>query len=83
MTSETTLIAYGNSSALGVKKMKLLTNNPRKIVGVEGYGLEVVERVALELPSTTQNLRYLETKRDRLGHLLTHLPESGKGQDLV
>ncbi len=69
--------------SLGVKKMKLLTNNPRKIVGVEGYGLEVIERVALELPSTTQNLRYLETKRDRLGHLLTQLPESGKAQDLV
>ena len=55
---------------LGVGKIKLLTNNPRKIVGVEGYGLEVVERVAIEISPQTQNRFYLETKRRKLGHLL-------------
>lgn len=58
---------------LGVRQMRLLTNNPRKIVGVEGYGLEVVERISLELPSHSQNIKYLQTKRDRMGHLLTDL----------
>lgn len=56
--------------ALGVKKMRLLTNNPRKIVGLEGYGLEVVQRVPIEIPANKTNIRYLKTKRDKLGHLL-------------
>lgn len=55
---------------LGVKKMKLLTNNPRKLVGLDGYGLKVVDRVPIEMPSKKENIRYLRTKRDRLGHLL-------------
>jgi 3,4-dihydroxy 2-butanone 4-phosphate synthase/GTP cyclohydrolase II len=55
---------------LGVGKIRLLTNNPRKIVGVEGYGLEVVERVAIEISPQTQNRFYLETKRRKLGHIL-------------
>ncbi len=55
---------------LGVKKMRLLTNNPRKIVALEGYGLEVVERVPLKLPACEHNQRYLETKKTKLGHLL-------------
>lgn len=55
---------------LGVGKIRLLTNNPRKIVGVEGYGLEVVERVAIEMSPKTQNRFYLETKRRKLGHIL-------------
>ncbi len=55
---------------LGVRKMRLLTNNPRKIVALEGYGLEVVERVPLKVPACEHNQRYLETKRDKLGHLL-------------
>lgn len=55
---------------LGVGKIRLLTNNPRKIVGVEGYGLEVVERVAIEMSPQTQNRFYLETKRRKLGHIL-------------
>ncbi|TVQ81140.1 MAG: bifunctional 3,4-dihydroxy-2-butanone-4-phosphate synthase/GTP cyclohydrolase II [Bradymonadales bacterium] len=55
---------------LSVRKMRLLTNNPRKIVGLEGYGMELVERVALEISSKPKNLHYLRTKRDRLGHLL-------------
>ncbi len=56
---------------LGVKKMRLLTNNPKKIVGLEGYGLEVVERVPIETPPNPRNRAYLVTKRDKLGHLLT------------
>jgi len=56
---------------LGVRKMRLLTNNPKKIIGLEGYGLEVVERVPIEMPPTERNRAYLITKRDKLGHLLT------------
>jgi 3,4-dihydroxy 2-butanone 4-phosphate synthase/GTP cyclohydrolase II len=59
---------------LGVRKMKLLTNNPKKIVGLEGYGLEVVERVPIETPPTRRNRAYLATKRDKMGHLLTLAP---------
>jgi 3,4-dihydroxy 2-butanone 4-phosphate synthase/GTP cyclohydrolase II len=55
---------------LGATKLRLLTNNPRKIVGLESYGLEVVERVPLQTGATPRNRRYLQTKRDRLGHLL-------------
>lgn len=55
---------------LGVTKMKLLTNNPRKIIGLEGYGLEVVERVQLEIEANETNKNYLKTKKNRMGHLL-------------
>ncbi|MBN1322940.1 MAG: bifunctional 3,4-dihydroxy-2-butanone-4-phosphate synthase/GTP cyclohydrolase II [Methanotrichaceae archaeon] len=55
---------------LGVTKMRLLTNNPRKIIGLEGYGLEIAERVPLEIAPTQQNRKYLETKRDKLNHML-------------
>ncbi|HEX9049440.1 MAG TPA: bifunctional 3,4-dihydroxy-2-butanone-4-phosphate synthase/GTP cyclohydrolase II [Anaeromyxobacter sp.] len=58
---------------LGVRKMRLLTNNPKKIVGLEGYGLEVVERVPIEMPPTRRNRAYLATNRDKMGHLLTLL----------
>lgn len=61
---------------LGVKKMRLMTNNPKKIVGLEGYGLEVVERVPIEIEPNEVNQRYLETKRDKLGHLILD-PENG------
>jgi 3,4-dihydroxy 2-butanone 4-phosphate synthase/GTP cyclohydrolase II len=57
--------------SLGVRRMRLLTNNPKKIVGLEGYGIEVVERVPLETAPTAKNLAYLVTKRDKMGHLLT------------
>ncbi|MHC4660804.1 MAG: bifunctional 3,4-dihydroxy-2-butanone-4-phosphate synthase/GTP cyclohydrolase II [Planctomycetota bacterium] len=57
-------------SDLGIRKIKLLTNNPKKIVGLEGYGLEIVERVALCMPAVSGNAGYLKTKRDKLGHLL-------------
>jgi 3,4-dihydroxy 2-butanone 4-phosphate synthase/GTP cyclohydrolase II len=62
---------------LGVEKMRLLTNNPKKIVGLEGYGLAVVERVPIEMVPTSRNRAYLATKRDKLGHLLT-LPATPK-----
>jgi 3,4-dihydroxy 2-butanone 4-phosphate synthase / GTP cyclohydrolase II len=55
---------------LGVRKIRLLTNNPKKIYGLEGFGLEVVERVPIRIPSNPHNERYLNTKRDKLGHLL-------------
>ncbi len=55
---------------LGIRKMRLLTNNPRKIIGLEGYGLKIVERVPLEIPPNSINRHYLETKRDKLHHLL-------------
>lgn len=56
--------------SLGVSKIRLITNNPRKIVGLEGYGLEIVERVHLETEPTKANEFYLRTKKERLGHLL-------------
>jgi 3,4-dihydroxy 2-butanone 4-phosphate synthase/GTP cyclohydrolase II len=56
--------------SLGVRKMILLTNNPKKVVGLKGYGLEIVKRVPIEVPSNTMNEKYLKTKRDKLGHLL-------------
>lgn len=55
---------------LGVTKIKLLTNNPRKITGLKGHDLEVVERVPIEMPATEENAAYLQTKVDKLGHLL-------------
>ncbi len=55
---------------LGVKKIKLLTNNPKKVIGLKGYDLEIVERIPLEIPPNPVNEKYLKTKRDRLGHLL-------------
>jgi len=56
---------------LGVKKIRLLTNNPRKIVGLEGYGLSVAERVPLQIPHNEVNEKYLKTKKEKLGHLLS------------
>lgn len=55
---------------LGIRKMKLMTNNPKKIVGLEGYGLEIVERVALEIAPNSVNEHYLATKRDKMGHMI-------------
>lgn len=54
---------------LGVREIRLLTNNPRKIVGLEGYGLKVVERVPIQIPHHEQNEKYLRAKKDKLGHL--------------
>ena len=55
---------------LGLKKIRLITNNPRKIVGLQGYGLQVVGRVAIVCPPTEHSLRYLLTKKNKLGHIL-------------
>jgi 3,4-dihydroxy 2-butanone 4-phosphate synthase/GTP cyclohydrolase II len=55
---------------LGLHQIKLITNNPRKIVGIEGYGLRVVERVPIEIPPRDANVKYLKTKKAKLGHLL-------------
>lgn len=55
---------------LGVSKIKLLTNNPKKIIGLKGYGLEIVERVPIEILPNVNNEKYLKTKRDKLGHLI-------------
>jgi 3,4-dihydroxy 2-butanone 4-phosphate synthase/GTP cyclohydrolase II len=55
---------------LGVRKMRLMTNNPKKIVGLVGYGLEVVERVPIEIPPNEINKKYLQTKKEKLGHII-------------
>jgi 3,4-dihydroxy 2-butanone 4-phosphate synthase/GTP cyclohydrolase II len=55
---------------LGLSSIRLITNNPRKIIGLKGYGLEVAERVPLQIKPSEHNLHYLETKRDKLGHML-------------
>jgi 3,4-dihydroxy 2-butanone 4-phosphate synthase / GTP cyclohydrolase II len=60
---------------LGARNLRILTNNPKKIVGIEGYGLRVVERVPLEIPATDANRRYLTTKRDKLGHIFSNFPD--------
>jgi 3,4-dihydroxy 2-butanone 4-phosphate synthase/GTP cyclohydrolase II len=59
--------------SLGIHKMRLLTNNPKKLVGLQGYGIDVVERVAIEAAATKSNKGYLKTKRDKMGHLLENL----------
>ena len=58
---------------IGVRKLELMTNNPRKLVGLEGYGLELVGRVPLEIEPNDRNLRYLRTKKEKMGHLLENL----------
>lgn len=57
---------------LGLKKIRLMTNNPKKIIGLEGYDLEIVERVPIEIPPNDVNQNYLKTKKERLGHLLNN-----------
>ena len=61
---------------MGVKQMKLMTNNPRKIVGLEGYGIEVVERVPLAVPVDDDNASYLRARRVHLGHILPDIEAS-------
>lgn len=57
---------------LGLSKIKILTNNPKKIIGLEGHGLEVTEQIKIEAPPNMHNEAYLKTKRDRMGHILHH-----------
>ncbi|MBA7636437.1 Riboflavin biosynthesis protein RibBA [subsurface metagenome] len=56
--------------ALGANKLRLITNNPRKFVGLSGYGLEIVERVPIEIPPNKNNLKYMKTKKVKMGHIL-------------
>ncbi|RME02821.1 MAG: bifunctional 3,4-dihydroxy-2-butanone-4-phosphate synthase/GTP cyclohydrolase II [Deltaproteobacteria bacterium] len=56
---------------LGVRRMRILTNNPKKIVSLKGYGLEVIEQIPIEIPPNEENINYLKTKRTKMGHLLT------------
>jgi 3,4-dihydroxy 2-butanone 4-phosphate synthase/GTP cyclohydrolase II len=65
---------------LGLKTMRLLTNNPSKRAGLEGYGLSIVERIPIETEPTAQNIEYLRTKREKLGHMLDGLPVPGAGE---
>jgi len=58
---------------LGAKKIKLMTNNPKKMVGLQGYDLEIVERVPLEIPLKAENEKYMKTKQDKMGHMLDDL----------
>jgi 3,4-dihydroxy 2-butanone 4-phosphate synthase/GTP cyclohydrolase II len=55
---------------LGIRKIRLMTNNPKKIVGLSGYGIDIVERVSIEIPARKENRKYLSTKKEKLGHLL-------------
>jgi 3,4-dihydroxy 2-butanone 4-phosphate synthase/GTP cyclohydrolase II len=63
---------------VGVRKMRLMTNNPKKIVGLNAYDLEVVERVGIELPAGERNADYLRVKRDKMGHLLSLVGDKQK-----
>ena len=64
---------------LGVTTMRLLTNNPAKYGGLDGFGLQIVERVPLQTRPNPENLRYLRTKRERMGHLLELPTDEGSG----
>jgi 3,4-dihydroxy 2-butanone 4-phosphate synthase/GTP cyclohydrolase II len=66
---------------LGVSTMRLLTNNPTKRAGLEGYGLKIVDRVPLQSEPNPENERYLQTKRDKLGHLLDELAHAIQDDD--
>ncbi len=59
--------------ALGITKIRLLTNNPKKLIGLQGYGIDIVDRVSIEMVATENNIDYLTTKRDKLGHMLENL----------
>ncbi len=58
---------------LGVRKMRLMTNNPKKLIGLEGYGLRIVERVPVEIRPHDKNINYLSIKKKKLGHMLNHV----------
>ena len=58
---------------LGLQKLRIMTNNPRKVYGLEGFGLTIVERVPIEIPAHEGNRRYLQTKKDKMGHILENL----------
>lgn len=62
---------------LGIRQLRLLTNNPKKVVGLDGFGLKIVERVPIQTPPTESNRRYLKAKKEKLGHLLDELEPDG------
>ncbi len=66
---------------IGIRRIRLLTNNPRKIVGLSGYGLEIVDRVPLEMCPRPTNISYLRTKRDKMGHILLNLDEKNDNKE--
>lgn len=66
---------------LGIRKMRLLTNNPKKVVGLHGYGLEIVERVPILMPPNKYNKKYLRTKKEKMGHLLEGLDDRRGDED--
>ena len=70
---------------LGIDRIRLLTNNPKKVVGLKAFGLEITERLPVEVPPNENNMRYLATKRDKLGHILNGLavnaPDAGTGEE--
>ena len=68
---------------LGVRKLKLMTNNPRKVVGLDAFGLELAERVPIEVQPNDHNRRYLQTKRDKMGHILTGMEGSSGDESAV
>ncbi len=68
---------------LGVRKLKLMTNNPRKVVGLDAFGLELVERVPIEVQPNDHNRRYLQTKRDKMGHILTGVETASEDESTV
>ncbi len=59
--------------ALGIKKIRLLTNNPKKLIGLQGYGIDIIERAPIQVKPTKSNLGYLRTKREKMGHLLENI----------
>jgi len=66
---------------LGLHKIRLLTNNPKKVIGLDGYGLEIVERVPIEIEPHEENVRYLRVKRDKMGHLILNNERSSSKND--
>jgi 3,4-dihydroxy 2-butanone 4-phosphate synthase/GTP cyclohydrolase II len=58
---------------LGLGKIRIMTNNPRKIVGLEGYGLQLVERVPIEIQAKKDNIKYLRTKQEKMGHMFQNI----------
>jgi 3,4-dihydroxy 2-butanone 4-phosphate synthase/GTP cyclohydrolase II len=61
---------------LGIKKIRLLTNNPKKVSGIEGFGMEIVERLPIQVRSNLRNIRYLKTKKEKMGHMLSFNEEN-------